>query len=423
MQYLKRAIIPSRQESEDIESVVKTVISDIRKGGDQAVRKYEEEFGHSHRTLFRVSDEEYQESVSTLDSEVKVLIERTVDRVKRFAEAQLGCLTELEDEFGDGIRMGHRVVPIESVGAYIPGGRFPLLSSAAMVIVPARVAGASRIIACSPANYKGGIHPAVLYSTHLSGATEIYAIGGAQAIAAMAYGTESIRAVDMVAGPGNRYVAEAKRQVYGAVGIDLLAGPSEIMVLADDSANPSTVAVDLLAQAEHDPFTRALLVSTSLDLAKSVMSEIDIAMQLLPNDSPARESWPQMGEVIVTETMDEAIAICNDYAVEHLHIQTRNPRDLMKTLYNYGSLFLGANSSVVFSDKVSGTNHTLPTLRAARYTGGLWVGNYVKVLTHQEIMDNGIEILASHSARQSELEGLEGHRLSAVARIKPEIRP
>jgi histidinol dehydrogenase/sulfopropanediol 3-dehydrogenase len=286
-----------------------------------------------------------------------------------------------------------------------------------MVIVPARVAGAQRIIASTPASYQGGIHPAVMYGLVRAGATEIYAIGGAQAIAAMAYGTASLRPVDMVAGPGNRFVAEAKRQVYGQVGIDLLAGPSEVLVLADDSAVAAVVAVDLIAQAEHDPFARAILVTTSEPLAHDVVREVEALLTRLPETSPARESWPNMGEVVVADSLAEALEVCNGYAPEHLHVQTREPRAALPSLHNYGSLFLGVDSSVVFSDKVSGTNHTLPTRGGARYTGGLWVGNYVKVLTHQEIRPQGVSGLASHAVRQSAIEGLEGHRLSAAARL------
>jgi histidinol dehydrogenase/sulfopropanediol 3-dehydrogenase len=273
-------------------------------------------------------------------------------------------------------------------------------------------------VACTTATYHGSIHPAVLYGLVRSGATEIYAIGGAQAIAAMAYGTESIQQVTMIAGPGNRFVAEAKRQVYGQVGIDLLAGPSEVLVLADDSADPGTVAADLLAQAEHDPFARAILVTTSDRLGNEVLREVDALLSRLPADSPARQSWPNMGEVVVAESLPEAQEVCNRYAPEHLHVQTKEPRSVMDGLVNYGSLFLGADSSVVFSDKVSGTNHTLPTRGAAAYTGGLWVGSYLKILTHQEIRPEGVQTLARHATRQSEIEGLEGHRLSAAARLK-----
>jgi histidinol dehydrogenase/sulfopropanediol 3-dehydrogenase len=416
MKYLKR----TKSVEEDLSLVKKTVediLSDIKQNGESAVRIYETRFGHVSRENLRISNEEIENAVNQLDNETKALIERTVERVERFAQAQLNCLLPLEETFDDGIVLGHRLVPVESVGAYIPGGRFPLLSSAAMVIVPAKVAGVPRIVACSPANYHNSIHPAVLYGLKLSGATEIYAIGGAQAIGVMAYGMEGMPPVSLISGPGNRYVAEAKRQVFGDVGIDLIAGPSEILVLADESANAATVAKDLLAQAEHDPMARAILVTTSESLANQTLTEIEKILDSQPADWPAQISWPTVGEVVWADSMNEAVDICNRYAIEHLHVQTENPRLLIDQLANYGSLFLGTNSSVVFSDKVSGTNHTLPTRTAAKYTGGLWVGTYIKVITHQEIKGSGVDLLARHSVRQSNIEGLVGHEMSAAARL------
>ena len=401
----------------ETEAVVRQVIADVRSRGDEAIREYERRFSRSDRQDLRVGAEEIEATLAALDDETRALIDHVVERVTAFAEAQLACLSPLEREFGEGVVLGHRIMPVAAVGAYVPGGRFPLLSSAPMVIVPARVASVPRIVACTPATHHEGIHPAVMYGLVRSGATKIYAIGGAQAIAAMAYGTESMEPVDMIAGPGNRFVAEAKRQVYGQVGIDLLAGPSEVLVLADDSADPQTVGADLLAQAEHDPLARAILVTTSEHLGGQVVHAVDALLSSLPSDSPARESWPNMGEIVVADSLAEAQAIANQYAPEHLHVETRAPRSVMEGLVNYGSLFLGTNSSVVFSDKVSGTNHTLPTRRAARYTGGLWVGSYVRILTHQEIRPEGMQPLARHAARQSEIEGLEGHRLSAAARL------
>lgn len=418
MRYIKRAEKAASSEADaETEQLVKGIIADVRANGDEAVLSYERRFSASTRDRIRVSDAEIEETLAAADTETRELIDRVVTRVEAFAQAQLACLTPLDAEFGDGVLLGHRLVPVSSVGAYIPGGRFPLLSAAAMVIVPARVAGVQRIIASTPASYQGGIHPAVMYGLVRAGAREIYAVGGAQAIAAMAYGTESLKPVDMVAGPGNRFVAEAKRQVYGQVGIDLLAGPSEVLVLADDSAVPAVVAVDLIAQAEHDPFARAILVTTSESLAHDAVREVEALLTRLPETSPARLSWPAMGEVVVADSLAEALDVCNDYAPEHLHVQTREPRTALSGLHNYGSLFLGMDSSVVFSDKVSGTNHTLPTRGGARYTGGLWVGNYVKVLTHQEIRPQGVGGLAAHAARQAEIEGLEAHRLSAAARL------
>src|SRR5699024_1295845 len=342
----------------------------------------------------------------------KELIETVVERVTKFAEAQIKCLLPLDQEFGPGIKMGHKIIPVEKIGAYVPGGRFPLLSSGPMVTVPAKVAGAKRIVVCSPANYKGSIHPAVLYGLKLSGATDIYAIGGAQAIGAMAYGTETIPQVDVIAGPGNRFVAEAKRQVFGEVGIDMIAGPSEVVVISDEFSDSKLCASDLLAQAEHDPNARAILISTSKQQAEETLKQVKGILGNLSGKSPAHEAWEKMGEVIVAENLEETVDISNDIAGEHLHLHLKNSKEIENNFHNYGSLFINENSSVVFSDKVSGTNHTLPTNRAGRYTGGLWVGNYLKILTYQEISGKGIEYLASHATKQSEIEGLEGHRLS-----------
>jgi sulfopropanediol 3-dehydrogenase len=416
MEFLKRAQTYEQALSHDVEQTVKEIISTVRSKGDEGVKEYEKRFSHSDRPL-RVSEEEIERCLNTLSSDVKELIDRVVERISAFSQAQLNCLVPLEREFGPGIQMGHRIVPIEKVGAYVPGGRFPLLSSGPMVVAPAKVAGAKKIVACSPANFEGGIHPAVLYGLVKSGATDIFAIGGAQAIAAMAYGTESVPEVDIIAGPGNRFVAEAKRQVFGKVGIDLIAGPSEVMVFADDSADPRKCAADLLAQAEHDPFARAIIVTTSRNLAKQTLTEIEQLLQEFSPTSPAHESWLNFGEVIYAESLQEGIDICNDYAIEHLHLHIKDSSLLMNRLHNYGSLFIDSDSSVVFSDKVSGTNHTLPTNKAARYTGGLWVGSYVKVMTHQQITGEGVQYLASHAAKQSEIEGLEGHRLSASIRL------
>ncbi|SDI01157.1 histidinol dehydrogenase [Alteribacillus bidgolensis] len=420
MKFLKKAEEPVESGSEEVEKIVKDIISNIKTRGDAAVKEYEEKLSQSVRPL-KLEEKEIEESISTLSFEEKKLIDRVVDRVSAFAEAQLECLKPMEKEFGEGIKMGHRILPVEKVGAYVPGGRFPLLSSGPMVVAPAKAAGAKQIVACSPANYHGSIHPAVLYGLRCSGATDIFAIGGAQAIAAMAVGTESVPEVDVISGPGNRFVAEAKRQVFGKVGIDLIAGPSEVLVLADESAEPKVCAADLLAQAEHDPHARAILVSTSKGTAEKTIQEVDKFLKDFSETSPAHDSWEKMGEVIIAESLEESIDICNDYAIEHLHVHMDNSRQLMDRLKNYGSLFLDHDSSVVFSDKVSGTNHTLPTQRAARYTGGLWAGSYVKVVTHQEIKGAGVDLLADHAVKQSGIEGLEGHRLSAEVRM-PENR-
>lgn len=418
MKYLKQSLESQVDIKDQTEKLVSEIIKNIRLKGDSAVIEYEKKFSNSNRNSVKISEEEIERSISSLTEEEKELIETVVERVTNFAEAQLKTLVPLDEEFGSGIRMGHKIIPIEKVGAYIPGGRFPLLSSGPMVTIPAKVAGAKEIIACSPANDEGNIHPAVLYGLKLSGATQIYAIGGAQAIAAMAYGTETIPQVDLIAGPGNRFVAEAKRQVFGQVGIDMIAGPSEVVVMSDSNSNPKLCAADMLAQAEHDPNAKAVLISTSNEQALKTIEQIEELLLTLPSNSPAHESWKTKGEVIVAENIEEAIFISNEIAGEHLHLHLPKNKNIENKLTNYGSLFINENSSVVFSDKVSGTNHTLPTNRAGRYTGGLWVGSYLKIVTFQEITGEGIEFLASHASRQSEIEGLEGHRLSAALRQK-----
>ncbi|MFC4660658.1 histidinol dehydrogenase [Oceanobacillus aidingensis] len=416
MEFIKKSSYEKAETSEETEQTVKDILKNIRSHGDEAVKEYEKKFGKSERTSIRLSEEEIEIAIRELTDEEKHLIDNVVKRVSEFAQAQLDCLLPLDKEFGDGIRLGHKVIPVETVGTYVPGGRYPLLSSGPMVAAPAKVAGVKKIIACSPANYNGSIHPAVIYGLKKSGVSEIYAIGGAQAIGAMAYGTETLPQVDVISGPGNRFVAEAKRQVFGEVGIDLVAGPSEVVVFADESTNPELVAVDLLAQAEHDPNARAILISTSKKMADKTLEEVNLLLETFNENSPAHESWERLGEIIVVESVEEGISVCNKIAGEHLHLHLKNNKDIIDQIYNYGSLFIGANSSVVFSDKVSGTNHTLPTNRGGRYTGGLWVGSYVKVATFQEITGAGVDYLATHSSRQSEIEGLEGHHLSAFKR-------
>lgn len=417
LKYVKEAKETAASRSADVENTVKDIINDIKNNGDDALKKYEIKFGNSDRP-FRVSDEEIEHCVNSIDPEQKQLIDTIVERISKFAETQLNHLQPFEKTFGEGITMGQRIIPIETVGAYVPGGRFPLLSSGPMVVAPAKVAGVKQIVACSPANHNGGIHPAVLYGLIKAGATDIFAIGGAQAIAAMAHGTESVPSVDMISGPGNMFVAEAKKQVFGRVGIDLIAGPSEVLVFADESGKPEYIAADLMAQSEHDPFAKAVFISTSESLAEKTIEEVNRLLTIFSADSPAHQSWENMGEVVVVDSIKEGIDLCNEYANEHLHLHLTNSRQYVDQLHNYGSLFIGEESSVVFSDKVSGTNHTLPTNKAARYTGGLWVGSYVKVATHQEIVGEGTQFLGQHAEKQSDIEGLEGHRLSAAVRLK-----
>ncbi|MDF2764771.1 MAG: histidinol dehydrogenase, partial [Rhodospirillales bacterium] len=337
-----------------------------------------------------------------------------IERVEEFARAQIATILPLETETLPGVHLGHRVIPIERVGAYVPGGRYPLLSAPIMTIVPAKVAGCAEVIACLPP----GAHPAMIAGCHLSGADRIFRVGGAQAIAAMAYGTESVPAVDKIVGPGNAYVNEAKRQVFGIVGIDQLAGPSEIFVVADETGDAAMIATDLLGQAEHDTRTRVGLITTSRRLAGETLAEVERQLADLPTAAVAGPAWRDFGEVVVCEGEDTMIAYADYVAPEHLQVHTADPHATARKLRNYGSLFIGPLASVVYSDKCCGTNHTLPTMRAGRYTGGLWVGSYLKICTHQWLDARGVAAVAPPAIRQSAREGLEGHRRAAALRLE-----
>ena len=316
-----------------------------------------------------------------------------------------------------GIYLGHRIIPVDSCCCYVPGGNYPLYSTALMLITPAKVAGVKRVTACSPV-MKGTdkINPRTLVAMDLAGADEIYAVGGAQAVAAFAYGTEEIPAVDMIVGPGNRYVTEAKRQCYGQVGIDFVAGPSEVLILADQTANPKIIAADILAQSEHDRNAKGILVTTDRQLGLDVIQEVEQQLKTLATRDIARDSWREFGEVLVTASLDEAVETANAYAPEHLEVHTAQPKNLLGRLRNYGSLFLGENTAEVFGDYASGTNHTLPTLRASRYTGGVWAGTFLKVCTYQSMSTEASKKISPLVSRLAMGEGLEGHAKAALAR-------
>lgn len=421
VKYIKQMAEIKESEVTDLEQNVSAIIDNVRTNGDKALKEYTKKFDGISLDALRVSDEEIQNAMKEIPETLLEDIKFSIERIKAFAEAQRGTLTEFEQEMIPGVFLGQKVIPVDSVGAYVPGGRYPLLSSAQMAIIPAKVAGVSNIRVCTPPTKDGVIHPAVLCAAHLSGADEIFAVGGAQAIAALAYGTESIKPVNKITGPGNRFVTEAKRQVNGTVGIDLLAGPSEVLVVADKTAKADYVASDLLAQAEHDVETHVVLVTDSEDLANSVLAEIENQLTTLPTAEVARAAWNKRGQIILTENLEESVEVTNDIAPEHLHVQIENAYDHKDKFTNYGSLFLGENSPVVFADKVCGTNHILPTKGAAKYTGGVWVGTFLKVVTYQRISETGVEQLAPHCIRQSNREGLIGHRRSAEIRLNGEI--
>ena len=407
---------PKRDAASDnatIETLVKDILSDVRQRGDEAVRHYSERFDGAMLERFEVSEAEKKSALEALDPQTRADTEFAIENVRKFAEAQKATILPLEIESLPGLHLGHRVIPIETVGCYVPGGRYPILSAPVMTLVPAKVAGCDHIVACLPPN----AHPAMIAGCHLSGADQIFRVGGAQAIAAMAYGTESIPAADKIVGPGNAYVNEAKRQVFGLVGIDQLAGPSEIFTLADETGNPEMIAVDLLAQAEHDVRTRVGLITTDRALAEATLKEIERQLVNLSTADVAGAAWRDYGEITVVPDEETMIAYSDVIAAEHLQVHTRDAHALAKKLRNYGSLFIGTLASVVYSDKCCGTNHTLPTMAAGRYTGGLWVGSYLKICTHQWLDEKGVAAVALPAARQSATEGMEGHRRAASYRL------
>lgn len=402
------------RDTNEIAATVKEVLEAVRTRGDEAVRHYSKLFDKSDVTAIEVSAEERAAALTALDPQTRADTEFAIERVRAFAQAQLATILPLEVEALPGLHLGHRVIPIERVGAYVPGGRYPLLSAPIMTLVPAKVAGCDEVIACLPPT----AHPAMIAGCHLSGADRIFRVGGAQAIAAMAFGTETIPAVDKVVGPGNAYVNEAKRQVFGPVGIDQLAGPSEIFIVADETGDAEMIATDLLAQAEHDVRTRVGLITTSRALAEATLVEVEKQLKTLSTAPVAGKAWEDFGEIVVCDSEEAMIAYSDHIAAEHLQVHTADPHATAAKLRNYGSLFIGTLASVVYSDKCCGTNHTLPTMGAGRYTGGLWVGSFVKICTHQWLDARGVAAVAPPAVRQSASEGLEGHRRAAAFRLQ-----
>ncbi len=414
--WIKRPQGQDEHADRSLSDTVSAIIARVRQDGDAALREFSRQFDKLEPQQFEVTAAEIDQALANMDPQPRRDSEFAISQVRRFAQAQFATMQPLEVETLPGVHLGHRIIPVQTVGCYVPGGRYPILSAPVMSIVPATVAGCEQIIACLPP----GAHPAMIAVCHLAGAHRIFKVGGAQAIAAMAWGTESIPAVDKIVGPGNAWVNEAKRQAFGKVGIDALAGPSEIFTVADETADPRMLAADLLAQAEHDVHTRVGLATTSSDIAQRTLAEIERQLGNLPTAATAGEAWRRQGEIVVCNTEQQLIAFADYMATEHLQVHTRDPHATAAKIRNYGSLFIGQNASVVFSDKCCGTNHTLPTMAAARYTGGLWVGAYVKVCTHQWIDDNGIAAIAEPAIRQSRTEGMQGHRRAAEIRLRPQ---
>lgn len=414
--WIKRPQGQDAQADRSLTEKVSAIIERVKTEGDTALRAFSQQFDNAVPTQFEVSEQEIAEALEGMDAQTRRDSEFAINQVRRFAQAQLATMQPLEVETLPGVHLGHRIIPVQTVGCYVPGGRYPILSAPVMSIVPATVAGCEQIIACLPP----GAHPTMIAVCHLAGAHRIFRVGGAQAIAAMAWGTESIPSVDKIVGPGNAFVNEAKRQVFGRVGIDALAGPSEIFTIADDSADPRILAADMLAQAEHDIHTRVGLATTSRDIAERTLAEVERQLASLPTAATAGEAWRRQGEIALCEDEAQLIAFADHMATEHLQVHTRDPHATAAKIRNYGSLFIGQNASVVFSDKCCGTNHTLPTMAAARYTGGLWVGAYVKICTHQWIDEQGIPAIAEPAIRQSRTEGMQGHRRAAEIRLRPQ---
>ncbi|WP_459252243.1 histidinol dehydrogenase [Paraburkholderia sp. RL17-337-BIB-A] len=417
--HLKRAAATAESvpgSPPEVRHVVEEVIRDVRARGDAALRHYAEKFDRWAPSSFRLTAQQIDDAIARLPAQTIADIRQAQANVQRFAELQRASIHDFESEVQPGVFLGQRNIPVGSVGAYIPGGRYPLLASAHMIITTAKVAGVQRVIACTPPN-QGEIPDASVAAIHFAGADEIYLLGGVQAVAAMAIGTGEMDRVDMLAGPGNAYVAEAKRQLFGEVGIDLFAGPTEVLILADESADPFVVAADILSQAEHGPDSPAILVTTSAKLGADVQTEIARQLSNLVTRPVAEAAWRDFGEIIVADTLDEAFAISDHYASEHVQVLTREPRLALQALTNYGALFLGENTCVSFGDKVIGTNHVLPTRGAARYTGGLWVGKFLKTVTYQEITSVAASgEIGALCARASRAESFEGHARSADVR-------
>lgn len=411
--FLKQEARPEAGTGSDLEETVAGILSDVRAEGDAALDHYSQKFDGIEVERIEVTEAERAEALEHLSPQAQEDSRFAIDRVRSFAEAQLATMTGLESEPLPGLHLGHRVIPVRRVGAYVPGGRYPLLSAPIMTIVPAKVAGCEEVVACLPPT----ADPGMIAVCDMAGADRIYRVGGAQAIGAMAYGTESVQKVDKIVGPGNAFVNEAKRQVFGEVGIDQLAGPSEIYVLADETGDPEIIATDLLAQAEHDIRTRVGLITTSRELAERTMEAVEAQLETLSSAAVARPAWRDYGQIIVCPDHDTMVACSEEIAAEHLQVHTADPHATARQLNNYGSLFIGVEASVVYSDKCCGTNHTLPTMGTAKYTGGLWVGTYLKVCTHQWMDARGVAAVAPSAARQSEREQMEGHRRAAQLRL------
>ena len=399
-----------------VRSTVEGILADIETRGDAAVRELSERFDNYAPASFRLSADEIKACVARVPEQTLTDIRFAQTQVRRFAEVQLASMNDVEVETLPGVVLGHKNIPVSSVGCYIPGGRYPMVASAHMSVVTAKVAGVPRIIACAPP-HKGKPHDAIVAAMHLGGADEIYCLGGVQAVGAMGIGTDSIAPVDVLVGPGNAYVAEAKRQLYGRVGIDLFAGPTETLIIADDSCDGEMAATDLLGQAEHGPNSPAILLTDSEQLAEDTVAEIERQLKILPTADVAGQAWRDYGQIILCDTREEMLAEADRIASEHVQVMTRDDDYFLNNMRNYGALFLGPETNVSYGDKVIGTNHTLPTQLAARYTGGLWVGKFIKTCTYQRVSPEASAMIGEYCSRLCELEGFAGHKAQADLRV------
>ena len=405
-------------DANQVREIVTGILDDIAKRGEAALRQISEKFDKWNPPSFRLSDRDIESCLSQLSHRNLSDIQFAQQQVRNFAEAQRGAMKDVEVETLPGVVLGHKNMPVGSIGCYVPGGKYPLVASAHMSVVTAKVAGVPRVIAASPP-YHGQPNPAVVAAMHLGGADEIYCMGGVQAIAAMALGTKNIDPVSMIVGPGNAFVAEAKRQLFGRVGIDLIAGPTETLVIADETVDGEICATDLLGQAEHGFNTPAILLTTSEKLARDTMSEVERLLQILPTADLASVSWRDYGEVILCNSDEEMVQEADRIASEHVQVMTHDPEYFFQRMKNYGALFLGPRTNVAFGDKVIGTNHTLPTGKAARYTGGLWVGKFIKTCTYQKVLTNEASaMIGEYCSRLCVLEGFYGHAEQANIRVR-----
>jgi len=418
--WLKRGMDASAIKAADakVRETVEQILADVEARRDAAVRELSETFDKWSPASFKLTPQEIERAISQVSKRDLDDIKFAQAQVRNFAQKQRATLQDLEVETLPGVILGHSHIPVQSIGCYVPGGRYPMVASAHMSIVTARVAGVSRIAACAPP-HKGGPHPAIVAAMHFAGADEIYVLGGVQAIAAMALGTETIAPVDMLVGPGNAYVAEAKRQLFGRVGIDLLAGPTETLIIADETVDGEICATDLLGQAEHGPTSPAVMITNSEKLARDTMAEVERLLSILPTADAAGKAWADFGEVIVCDDQSEMVREADRIASEHVQVMTRDPDYFLANMKNYGSLFLGPRTNVAYGDKVIGTNHTLPTKKAARYTGGLWVGKFLKTCTYQRVLtDAATTTIGEYCSRLCILEGFYAHAEQANVRVR-----